>query len=199
MADDNFSIASAQIVSLFTECILYGAYLVTLGYCIRRLASDIDDDGIHVKKDIPWTSLVVPSLLGILGTLDVALELQKTLNVFVGNQAGAQEKLYDMAYWINISKVCAPRLVYILWLTTCQIVIYIAQTFVGDLALVIDCIFSCVFDQSNRLVDIQMLAGLGTQHLDHLSFGDALYSVYGNWHPLDLQADAYSRGCANVP
>lgn len=106
----DFPVTTAQIVALFMECIFYGAYLVTLGNCLRVLIFVEDNRGLHLKQKINWPMLAVALLLATFATLDVTFGLRHNLDAFVYYQGPAVEELHNISYWVNVMKVnCSIR------------------------------------------------------------------------------------------
>ncbi|KAJ3981915.1 hypothetical protein F5890DRAFT_1532883 [Lentinula detonsa] len=120
-----FDITAAQNVALFMECILYGVYLVSLGYCLRALLLEPFEQGLQRKKHINWVMLMVALLLCLFATLNVAFGLRHNLDAFsyYHGPGGATEELNDISYWVNVMKTAD----------------YVAQTFIGDGMLIYRC------------------------------------------------------------
>ncbi|KAJ3710889.1 hypothetical protein DFJ43DRAFT_1170417 [Lentinula guzmanii] len=140
-----FDVTAAQIVGLFMECILYGVYLVSLGYCLRALLLDPFEQGLQRKKHINWVMLVVALLLCLFATLDVAFGLRHNLDAFsyYHGPGGATEELNDISYWVNVMKTAD----------------YVAQTFIGDGMLIYRCYI--VYEKNWKIVIPSILFWLG--------------------------------------
>ncbi|KAF9263823.1 hypothetical protein L218DRAFT_944281 [Marasmius fiardii PR-910] len=122
-----FEITAAQIVALFMECILYGIYLVSFGYCLQAILVEkaYTPSGFRFKSNINWTILVFALLLGLVATIDVAFGLRHILDAFVyyKGPGGAAEELQNISYWVNVMKTVDS----------------IVQTYIGDIMLLYRC------------------------------------------------------------
>jgi hypothetical protein len=115
MAAPNFPVTTAQIVALFMECIFYGAYLVTLGNCLRFLLFTTDRNGLSFKRKINWPMLVVALLLALFATLDVAFGLRHNLDAFVYYNGPPEDELHNISYWVNVMKASDSGALVIDW------------------------------------------------------------------------------------
>ncbi|OBZ77776.1 hypothetical protein A0H81_02386 [Grifola frondosa] len=120
---DAFPIAEGQLVGLFSGCILYGIYLVTVGISLRLLLST--RDGWKARSTMKGAMLTIVILMAIFATLDVAVRLRYTLYVFIwwAGPGNVQQLLEDKSHWTNIVAN----------------VDYVAETVIGDCMLVYRC------------------------------------------------------------
>lgn len=104
--DETFGITAAQTVAVFIESVLYGIYLVSLGYCLRALLFDPHSHGLQWKKEINFVMLTVTLLLWVVSTLDLALGLRHNLEAFVyySGPGGPTAVFLEISSWINIMK-----------------------------------------------------------------------------------------------
>ncbi|OBZ77772.1 hypothetical protein A0H81_02383 [Grifola frondosa] len=118
---DAFPITEGQFVGLFSGCILYGIYLVTVGMSLRVLLWA--RDGWKARSTINWPMLIVVILMATFATLDVAVRLRCTLYVFIwwAGPGDVQQLLDNGNYWT----------------TTVVGVDYVAETVIGDGMLVV--------------------------------------------------------------
>ena len=147
VSSSSFSVAVAQVVALFVECILYGqstfslqshkdllsnsntgVYLVSFAICLRILIFRKPHDEPYKFKMI-----AIALLMFLFATLDVAFGLRLNLDAFVyhndipssesGTQSGVEvaAKQFDqISYWMNVMRF----------------VDCLAQMFIGDGILV---------------------------------------------------------------
>lgn len=101
MASD-ISIPVALIAALFTECILYGLFLVTFGFCLRALLFRKKglSSGLELNRNLNRTLLAVTILMFLLSTMDLALELRHVLDVFVFSDGSS-------TYQVVVLTVCS--------------------------------------------------------------------------------------------
>ncbi|KAF9260954.1 hypothetical protein L218DRAFT_1050468 [Marasmius fiardii PR-910] len=142
-----FEITAAQIVALFMECILYGIYLVSFGYCLRAILAEkaYTPSGFKFKTNINWITLVFALLLGLFATLDIAFGLRHNLDAFAyyKGPGGAVEELQDISYWVNVMKTAD----------------YVAQTFIGDAMLLYRCYI--VYERSWKVIVPSVIFWIG--------------------------------------
>jgi hypothetical protein len=66
-----------MLFSLFTQCILYGIYIGTLGSCFRWLV--YEDEGWKLRKEVTWPILLVTLFVCTCLTAYLSFSLQITL------------------------------------------------------------------------------------------------------------------------
>ncbi|TCD63102.1 hypothetical protein EIP91_006006 [Steccherinum ochraceum] len=91
----------AQLAGLFTECILYGIFLVTFAMCVKALFTSALPG--RLKR---YLLIVATLLLFIFATMDVAFGLRHILDAFVyyTGPGGPIAELSRISYWVNVMK-----------------------------------------------------------------------------------------------
>ncbi|TCD63101.1 hypothetical protein EIP91_006005 [Steccherinum ochraceum] len=97
----SFPLDIAQLVALFVESVLYGAFLMTFGMCVHALWNS-QLSGSSQKRMF----IAVALLLFLFATSDVAFGLRHLIDAFIyyRGSGGAIQELSDIAYWVNVMK-----------------------------------------------------------------------------------------------
>ncbi|KAJ7613535.1 hypothetical protein FB45DRAFT_802866 [Roridomyces roridus] len=112
--------AGFQLLTQFLECIFWGIYIVTLGFCLRALLRWKTNSG-----EISKTMLVVTLLMACVATFDMVLTFLINLNAFVFYDGpGGPKAAFD-----NTSG----------WMDIMGSVDVILQTILGDIMLIYRC------------------------------------------------------------
>ena len=93
----------AQMVSIFTEAVVYGIYLVTCGMCVQALFW-----GKTGHKDkYNWPLICVAAAMFVFSTSDVAFSLRHNLIAFIyyKGAGGPDGEFEDISYWVNVMDV----------------------------------------------------------------------------------------------
>lgn len=101
--DNSFPVAEAQLVSLFTEAVSYGIYLVTFGMCMNSLFFGRSSR----RNNRNWPMIIVALTMFIFATFTAALGLKFCLDAFIFYQGpgGPQAVFFRISYWVNVMKV----------------------------------------------------------------------------------------------
>jgi len=91
--------AEGTLIGAFLECMLYGAYIITMIDALQCLLRSSDSGGWKMPTGIRLTSLVV----------SLALFLNCSSNLAFGLIAVVQQHIFNeikrASYWINIARV----------------------------------------------------------------------------------------------
>ncbi|KZT69779.1 hypothetical protein DAEQUDRAFT_709506 [Daedalea quercina L-15889] len=96
-----FTIAEAQLVSLFMQSFAFGIHAVVFAICMHRWFRRSKMPGLNTK---PWPWVFIAITLFIIGAGDVALNLYHNLSAFVlfKGRGGASFQFRIISDWINI-------------------------------------------------------------------------------------------------
>jgi hypothetical protein len=102
----SFPITEAELTGSFTESVLWGFHIVTLGFCMQTLLRSKNQ--WKSSRDINWPMVAVSLALFINASFDVLLGFYHTLLAFVffQGEGGATGEYTDISEWINIARVC---------------------------------------------------------------------------------------------
>lgn len=94
----------AELVGIFTQAILFGVYLVTLGFCLASFQYDRRLQRVDVLV------LGVVLVMGFLSTLEISLNMSRMVGILTASISSTKQDLSllegpDMA-WKNVTRVC---------------------------------------------------------------------------------------------
>ncbi|KAF8174896.1 hypothetical protein BJ912DRAFT_989506 [Pholiota molesta] len=138
----SFPITEAELTGSFTESVLWGFHIVTLGFCMQTLLRSKNQ--WKSSRDINWPMVAVSLALFINASFDVLLGFYHTLLAFVffQGEGGATGEYTDISEWINIARS----------------VTVLVQTTIGDAVLVYRC--WVVYQRSFRVIAVSCLLWL---------------------------------------
>ncbi|KAF8185731.1 hypothetical protein BJ912DRAFT_1060553 [Pholiota molesta] len=138
----SFPITEAELTGSFSESVLWGFHIITLGFCMQALLRSKNQ--WKKSRDINWAMVAVSLALFINASFDVLLGFYHTLLAFVffQGEGGATGAYTDISEWINIART----------------VTVIVQTIIGDAVLIYRC--WVVYQRSFLVVAVSFLLWL---------------------------------------
>jgi hypothetical protein len=101
----SFPITEAELTGSFSESVLWGFHIITLGFCMQALLRSKNQ--WKKSRDVNWAMVGVSLALFVNASFDVLLGFYHTLLAFVffQGEGGATGAYTDISEWINIARV----------------------------------------------------------------------------------------------
>ncbi|KAF9477033.1 hypothetical protein BDN70DRAFT_881672 [Pholiota conissans] len=118
-----FPITEAELTGSFSESVLWGFHIITLGFCMRALLRYKNQ--WKRSRDVNWPMVATSLALFAVATFDVLTGFYHTLLAFVffQGEGGAAAEYTNISGWINIART----------------VTVVVQTIIGDAVLIYRC------------------------------------------------------------
>lgn len=102
-----FTVAEAQLVSLFLASTFYGIFFATFCDCLRALIWN--GNSFKASISVKWRLLIVACLMFVCLTVDAIIGLEHNLDAFIRFNGPPEVRLRKIDDWTIIARVCCCR------------------------------------------------------------------------------------------